>query len=286
MDHVTRPSVILEFTEAGETTQSTPANYTGDTPGVVPLADGRFLIEDLIAGKKRLLIGGTNVEFVPFLTSDEESAFPVAPAGMGAIAFRIGPPNHREIAVASLRDRRVIHRMAVNANEVRSLAASPGGDTIYYASGGFIWAVSVGHGEPRRLLQGDSVALNPAGSDLYVKQNGMNPIRLVRVPGGGGQAQEITIPGSIRLSQERLTPTAVDGRGRIVVEVASPGSFYYGTSIIDPSRSIATRIPLNFDGDVWGPGWMASGHISAFGAHLNASLWHYQKIGLGAPPGR
>ncbi len=107
--------------------------------------------QDVMAGRTRLLIGGPELEFSPFLTTDEESALPAAPVGTGAITFRIGPPNHREVAVASLRDRRVVYRVPVNANQITSLAASPEGKTIYYASGGYIFAASVHGGEPSRL---------------------------------------------------------------------------------------------------------------------------------------
>ncbi len=124
------------------------------------------------------------------------------------------------------------------------------------------------------------MALNPAGSHLYVKQSSRDPIRLLRVPAAGGQAEEIPIPGDFRLSQNVLAPTAVDKRGRILLEVASPNSYYFGTVLLDPSRNIAHHIPLNFDGDVWGPGWTAGGRIAAFGAQINASLWRYRRTSI------
>jgi len=115
VDHVARPSVILEFAESGNDLKTTSVHYTGSTPGLLPLADGRYVTEDVIAGKTRLVIGGARGEFSSFLTTDEESAVPVSPPGMVRSRFEsdgypsrdrrcLAPESTRPSSVASERN--------------------------------------------------------------------------------------------------------------------------------------------------------------------------------------
>jgi hypothetical protein len=127
------------------------------------------------------------------------------------------------------------------------------------------------------LVVGDAVALDPSGASLYVKQTSKDPIRIVRVPVGGGEAREIPISGDMQLTAFGLSPAAVDSRGRILVDVGSRRSFYNGPALIDPARKTTVQIPMKFDGDVGSPGWRPNGHVVAVASQFSSSLWRYRQ---------
>ncbi len=56
------------------------------------------------------------------------------------IALVLGSGDERHIALAALRDGRVVRRFAPPAAAVTSIAATPEASELYYSSGGHIWA--------------------------------------------------------------------------------------------------------------------------------------------------
>jgi hypothetical protein len=194
------------------------------------------------------------------------------------MAFRLGTPPKDVIAVASLRDGRILKRLSLKAADIRSLALSPDGQTLYYASGGAIWSVPVDESAPpRRVVEGDDAAIDPAGRYLYVKELARQPIALIRVPVEGGAGEPIPIPASLRLTNDPISPSAVDSQGRVLLEVATSDSFFYGTAVYDPARQSVTRVPVKFEGDVWTPGWTSNGRIAAEGARYASTVWRYHR---------
>ena len=73
--------------------------------------------------------------------------------------------------------------------------------------------------------EGIDVTLDPKGQNLDVKRprtgNGM-----VRIPVAGGDAEELPAPAEYQVSNRRLSASAVDARGRILVSMASKHKFY------------------------------------------------------------
>jgi hypothetical protein len=70
----------------------------------------------------------------------------------GSIAFLIGTPPNRQVAIASARDGRIIRRIALDTVHINSIALSPDARTIYYASGGTVRSLPTeGAGKPTRL---------------------------------------------------------------------------------------------------------------------------------------
>jgi len=98
---------------------------------------------------------------------------------------------------------------------------------------------------------------------------------LVRIPMAGGQAETLAIPPKYTLSEDPLSPAAVDASGRVLVEVDSADSWFERVAMIDPSRKTFEVIRTGFHGDVWMPGWESNGHIAAIGVRLDSSLWKY-----------
>jgi eukaryotic-like serine/threonine-protein kinase len=240
-----------------------------------PQPDGEFLIGSRDGGRSRLLIGADGAEPKLAVESSEETATPAVLFG-GKIAFLIGSGDGRRIAVASLRDGRVQQRFSANASGVSSLSASPDGKSLYYASGGYVWEQSVAGGEPRRLIEGTSVALDPAGRYLYVRRSRNNTDEVFRAPIAGGPEELLPAhPEELRFAINGLSSGAVDAAGRVLVTVLRPDSFYYSVAVIDPAHRTFTRVPIEFDGDVYQPARLANGDIAALTATYRHSIWHY-----------
>jgi hypothetical protein len=276
VDAVIRPMSILRFPPAGGTLEAIPAPTIGTLLFLAPLADGRFLFNAFSAGKERVLIGQSGAEAQPLLQTGEEGTFPFAATTKDQVALRIGSEGRRRIALASLRDGRILRRLAIDAGSVESLAASPDGTVLYDTSEGALWSLPVdGDAPPRRMAEGSSVAIDPAGRFLYVIQTNRSPIALARVPAGGGPAEPIAIPDNIHLTSDVLMATAVDAQGRILVESASADSWFWRPAILDPTRRTGTVVNIPYDGDTWTPAWTADGRILAVGGRFSSTIWRY-----------
>ncbi len=186
------------------------------------------------------------------------------------------PPNQR-ISLASTREGRILKRFSIKAAEVRNLALSPDGLTLYYASSGAVWSIPVRESSPpRRLIDGDDVTADPSGLFLYVRQLSKDPALLVRVPVSGGAGEEIPLPESIHFTNDVMGSNSVDARGRVVFEISSPDSFFYRTGLYDPATKSVTAVPVRFDGDIWSPIWAPDGRIAAIGARFASTIWRYR----------
>ena len=89
----------------------------------------------------------------------EESGPPAALLPDNQVAFIAGTDSSKAIAIASAGDGKIIrHIEAVKGEDVENLAASPDGNTLYYAMEGNVWAIPAADGSPRKLCAGDGVA--------------------------------------------------------------------------------------------------------------------------------
>jgi hypothetical protein len=204
----------------------------------------------------------------------EDTALPATIFG-GNAAFVIGSGDQRRIAIASLRDGRVLRRFSTRSE--MGMAASPDDSTLYYSFGGDIWGQPSAGGEPKRITEGIDVTLDPKGEYLYVKRASNGVMRIVRVPVAGGPEEELPVPAQYHVAYPGLSPAAVDTRGRILVPVASNHAFYYQTAILDPATKSFTLVPIGIDGDAAPAGWTSDGRILARGKRYLSSLWRYQR---------
>jgi eukaryotic-like serine/threonine-protein kinase len=273
LDQVGRPYSILRFSVEGGIPEESPA-LTIDSQQVLPLADGRVVLSTR-RGKSQVVIGHPGFELRALLQTTEETTSPLAPAGSDAVAMLVGGSGHRRIALASIANGRILREVQIPPSELRGLAVSPDRTTFYYAQGGLVYAQA--GGQPKRLAEGDTIALEPAGRYLYAKQMGYNPIRLVRIDTGSGREEEVQFPTSPRISAVELSPTAVDVRGRILLDTTSPSTWFYRAAVLDPAQGKLTVIPLSFSGDSMAPGWTPDGKIVSAGAGLTGSLWRYRQ---------
>lgn len=279
-DYMLRPSFVIEFDPAGKRVTQTPVPI--DEPPLLPLGPRSFLIDRTENGKWQLKIFRAGFGQQSLLPSHENSVGPVARVGNESVAFRIGALGKMQIAIARLRDGRILKRFRFDASTVRSMAATPDGKKLYFCDQGKVWSIDT-HGDegqkPVPVTTGASVAIDPAGKYLYIVRTQAEPRLLVRMPLGGGPAETLTIPPKYTISDGALSPAAVDASGRIVFEVDSADSWFERIAMIDPARKTFTVIRTGFNGDSWSPGWESDGRIAAIGDGISSSLWRYRPLG-------
>jgi serine/threonine protein kinase/DNA-binding beta-propeller fold protein YncE len=272
LDLLRTASVILRVPATGGTGEEFAMPATPNYTMVAP--DGEMLFTMTGWGKRRLAAVHPGGEPRVLVESSEETALPATIFGDKA-AFVIGAGDQRRIAIASLRDGRVLRRFSTRSDT--GMAASPDGNTLYYSHSGSIWAQPVAGGDPKRITEGGDVTLDPKGEYLYVKRASKGVIRMIRIPLAGGGEEELAVPADYHVAYPGLSPAAVDMRGRILVPVASNHAFYYQTAILDPTAKSFTLVPMAIDGDAAPAGWAPDGRILARGKRYSSSLWRYQR---------
>ena len=276
LDQIGRPASILRLSVNRNATEQFALTNVSARP--LPLADGRIAVETN-SEKRQVVIGTPGSELRPFLQLGEPSGGPLAPAGRDAIGLVVGDKEHRRIAIASIADGRVLRELPVSDGGVSGLAVSSDRANIYYAQNGSVFSLT-GSGPPRRLGQGDTVAIDPAGRNLYVKQYAYDPIRLVRIDLASGQETQITVPGELRLTPVGLSATAVDSDQRMLLDTSSPLMWFYRPALLDLRSGNLTKIATSFVGDCLAPGWAADGSIMCQGVGLTGSMWRYRPEGV------
>jgi hypothetical protein len=234
MDAVSRPRTLLRFSpDGGEPEENLLGNMEGYTLGLLP--GGKFFFPALSGGKAHLVAGPPGAEALPFLETNEESTLPFAASAGGSVAFLLGTPPRQQIAIAWAREGRILKRLSIKATEVRSVALSPDGQTLFYTASGTVWSLPVSESAPpHRIIEGDQVVVDPSGPLLYVMQAAKDPPVLARVPVAGGTAVPIPIPEGLHLTVNNMPANAVDAQGRVLFDTSSADSFFYGAALYDP----------------------------------------------------
>ena len=276
-DYMMRPSSILQFDPSGKNLAQTVVTIEG--AGLIPLGKDAFLIDRFESGKWQLKLFRAGVGSQDLLQSSEESSGPVTKVGSDSVAFLLGSPGRQNIAIATLRDGRIMKRFHFDASSVRSLAATPDGSKLYFCDGNQVWSIGTNADEetkPTPVTKGASATIDPAGRYLYIIRTQAMPRPLVRMPLAGGPVETLAIPPQYTLSDSPLSQDAVDASGRVVFEVDSPDSWFEQIAMIDPAHKTFTVIKTGFSGDMWHPAWEADGRIAAVGDGLESTLWRYR----------
>ena len=273
VDQLPTLSAALWFNVQGSVTREIAVTRPWD---LAFMPSGEVLYALAAGGRKRLVMVRERMEPRSLVETKEDTSMPAVVIAGGRLAFLLGAGDDRRIAVASLRDGRVLHRFPAPATDVSSIVATPDGSKIYYSSAGSIWEQQLVGGEPRRVTQGIDATLDRSGQNLYVKRARAGSIELYRVPVDMGDAESLFVPSDYHLALPPLSPAAADDRGRILVTVHLPGSFYYRPAILDPAAKSLTALPVAFAGDVSSPGWTRQGEIGAAGSRYLGSLWRYR----------
>jgi hypothetical protein len=197
--------------------------------------------------------------------------------GNDNVALVVGNSQAREIALASVKEGRIIQRFeATKGKDFAALAASPDGQRLYYVSSGSVWSIPSEGGTPHRISAGDGVAVDPNGKDLIVNLNEQEHIRLMRVPLSGSPPQEIHIKGDIPLDPFPVGADAVGKNGKALVGMAPSDSWFFRLGILDLATGELKEIPVNYLGDFELICWANDGRIIATTMPMKAHIWRFR----------
>jgi predicted Ser/Thr protein kinase len=268
MDQMLERPEALRFPAGG----GRPERLMGDIVlgPVVERTDGTLLASSIFAGHMRIAIGRPGSNLIPVSETREETDVSMTNVGQSAVAFPLGPQGNRVIAIASLPDGRIVRRLPVPGGVIDRLASSSDGRRIVYVSGQKLWSIPAEGGEPTRIGEGDSVAVG--GEEVVVTLNDTDGYHLSRIPLSGGTPVRVPLPPSPVLTGD-LHPAAVGPGGRVLVQVNEPHVWFYRMATVDPKSGRVDVIPVDYDGDIWFPGWTPDGKIVATGLRYSFSLW-------------
>jgi serine/threonine protein kinase len=278
MDQEDFPIETLRLSiEGGTPERLGPLPYSVGDPHVLPLTDGRLLMNSSVAGRDHLLLKSPNRDPSPLLDTQEETAFPMTLVGDGQVAFLIGSGADRTIGLASLSDRRITRRLeGAKGTEITSMVASPDGKTIYYSGSGSIWSIAVSGGPAKKFHDGLNVTLDSAGRQLVIAIiEQPDGARLVRVPIDGGPDRPIVVHGDAQPIALDLQSNAVDKSGRLLERVSIPNHFFSPLGLIDLNTGRAQVINAGYDADMIG-GWAPDGRIILNAMSYRSSVWRFR----------
>jgi len=252
---------------------SLPAPSSSGVAFALPISDGRTVVHTVVLGRNQLMMKSRGSELTPFLSTAEESNGPVALVGSD-LAFIAGSGSARSIALASVADGRIIKRIiSIGSDAVPSLAGSTDGKQLYFARAGGIWSMEISGGEPRRLSDGDAVAVDPSDASIVILLNSAGGVRLERIR-RSGKAEKIPLSESVHLVAE-LAPNAIDRRGRIAVRHVVPDSWFWRAAILDPSTGTVEALAGGREADMIRPGWDADGRLVTSAYFVRSDIWRF-----------
>ncbi|HSR91549.1 MAG TPA: protein kinase [Gemmatimonadales bacterium] len=281
-DQYTRPTELHWYAPSDHRSESQPiptlSNRSATT--VLPLPDGRTLLSVLSGAGSRVMAIAPGKDAAPFMGTAEQTEGPLALLGKDQVLLRLGTGANQTLAIASVATGQLIHRFpGLNSY---SVAGSSDGKIVYYVASAVVWAIPSGGGEPRKIRNGDAVAVDPDGRYLIVEVDDASQVRLFRVPVDGSQESEIEVHSDIRVaSGVYLASNAVGRDGRLVLQVAPPSSWFWPAAILDPKTGKLELLPPSTSFDMKG-GWSPDGRVVYFALGLQSTLWRFRPATSGA----
>ena len=279
MDHSGFEMSILALTQSQTFEADSPLPQFGLRDWdhrIVNLPDGAVVVGQERRGQTELFLKRKGAEPQPLLNTTESSGLPGALLGSGQLAFIVGARDRPHIAIASLRDGSILRRFPADVSLVTAISAPADGQTIFYASGGIIWAQPVSGGDPRKIGEGYDLAVEPSGKFLYCMRTGADGLQLFRMPAAGGEATRIPVPSGFNMTPLPLSPSAINRDGRILIPVNMLDTFFFQAAVFDTVHNTMKLMPAPAGTVVHGAGWTPEGGIGAVLTHWSSSLWRYR----------
>jgi hypothetical protein len=273
MDQVQERPEALRFSTAGGRPERLLAGIA--LGPVLQQNNASLLVSSVFAGNRRPAIQRPGGELAPISETREQAGTSITKVGEHALAFPVGPQGRMAIAIASLPDGRVVRRLPVPGGTIDSLASSADGRHIVYTSGQKVWSVSAEGGEPIQIGEGDSVAVG--ADEILLQLNENDGFHLLRVPLAGGKPVRVGLSSGTQLTGVALHPGALGPGERAIVQVNEPHMWFYRMATIELKTGRLNLIPVDYDGDIWYPGWTPDGKIIATGIEYSFSLWQMRR---------
>lgn len=237
------------------------------------LPDGRVVLTVLNSGRARLVVVERGKSPVPMVATTEETSTPVTVAGPREIAFLIGPPPRATIAFADTETGRITHRISPGKGEIVSLAASPDGATLYFASGDMIWSIPSAGGQARKIRPGDRVVAGPSGRALLVSLPESPNMRLFRVPLDGAPEVEVPVDAARALRYLHLSAGSWNADGRLLTSLYK--SWFEAPAVLDTRSGLVQPLPFDNTSNYVSMAWLADGRMAALRVGHRSTLWRF-----------
>jgi len=284
LDQYERPNEILRH-GPGSVVERFPLPHAPNDRMILALPNNRFLFGTSDRGVFRLMVLEPGKEPRPFLEGKTASLGPFARLGTNQVIFCVYNGSKYGLATASLEGRglKFLPQLSLEENPGFNVAGAPDGMTIYYALGGFAYAMPASGGGPEKLCAGHSLAVDPHGQYLVIKVNSDSGNYLVRYSLGNKREEQIALDARYPLTINPLSPQAIGNDGRIAAAVAPLNSWFWPAAVIDPKTG-KTEIAARYAADMHACGWDDEGRLVMSALFLKSSLWRFRpEHSLGNP---
>ncbi len=239
--------------------------------------DNRFLFALSWKDLGRLMVFEPGKELRLFQESRADSGAPFARLGSNLVLFTVRDGSRFVLASASLEGRGVKTIEEVSwalGGGALAVAGAPDGKTIYYALDGFVYSIPASGGAPKKLIAGNSVAVDPHGQYLVVKVDSETGSYLLRYGFSDGSEQRIPTSGRYPIGGSSLGPSAISRDGRIALQVSPFDSWFWPAAILDP-RTGEMELAAQIEADMANPGWDDEGRLITSALFFRSSLWRF-----------
>ena len=274
LDQYDREAELVRFSPDGGHVERIAALANPEDFDFTVLPDGRAVWAERTASRVRLILVEPGKDPSPLVNTLEETAGPMTAVGSDQVAFMIGPQPRHTVALTALSTGRVMRRLLFDQGAVTGMAASPDGKTLYCVAGGAVWSVALAGDAPRKIRNGDSVAVDASTQSLVIEVREPPNSRLVRIPLSGGPEQEI--PGPFHLGY--YIEAGSIRNGKLVAPMGAP-TWYWPPGIFDLATGKSARIPLDYTSDFHHMAWTPDGRIMAVTYGFSAAIWKFTPQG-------
>jgi hypothetical protein len=237
------------------------------------LPDGRVILTVLNSERAHLVAVERGKKPVALVATTEETSTPVTVAGPREIAFLIGPVPRATIAFADIQTGRITRRIAPGKGQIDSLAASPDGATLFFASGGMIWTIPSAGGEARKIRPGDRAVADPSGRALLVSVPESPKIRLFHVPLDGTPETEVPVDAAYGLTYSDISAGSWTAHGRLLASLHE--SWFAAPAVLDTRSGRVQPLPYDGTSDYVSMVWLTDGRMMALRKAERSSLWRF-----------
>ena len=221
----------------------------------------------------RLVVAQAGKAPVSMVATTEETSTPATIAGPRELAFLIGPAPRGAIAFADIETGSITRRIAPGKGEIVSLAASPDGRTLYFASGGTIWSTPSTGGEARKIRAGNRVVADTSGRAVLISVLESSNMRLFRVPLDGSPETEISAEAAHSPRYSHLSPGSWNADGRLLISLHE--SWFAGPAVLDTRSGRVQPLPADKNLEYLSMAWLPDGRMMALRIGNRSTLWRF-----------